>query len=237
MVRYNTGEMNTGMLKPTVIVATLALGLAGGAWAQGSGVNPPVVAPGQNPPVASSIPPPLAQPPSLYGGPWEVFVGGSMQFAKATTANQTAINSANVAGGQAALRLHFADSSAIEMRYAIAWPTQTYGLTGTVHARAWEISFDYVYTLPTESRFKPFLEGGGGVITYTPIGANNPSYAVSQRKLAANYGGGLEIALRGHLGLRAEYRGLIYRIPDFGGIRITNWNHMPEPDIGLVWHF
>lgn len=224
------------MLKSRIFLLAACLGAAALA-ATAQGVNPPVVQPGQNPPVATGIPLPTAPQPSIYGGKWEAFVGGSMQYARATTANEVAVNTANVAGGQAALRYHASDWNALELRYSIAWPTQTYGFTGTVHSRSWQVDFDYVLTVPTESRFKPFLEGGIGLITYTPVGANNPSTAVSERRAAANYGGGFNIGLRGSLDLRVEYRGVLFHVPDFGGIRISNWNHMAVPDVGLVWHF
>lgn len=225
------------MRKFTFVILSFSLACAA-ACAQG--VNPPVVSPQQNPPanppVANSIPSPIAPQPSLYGGRWEVFVGGSMQFARATRANDVAVNTANVGGGEAALRLHINDWSAVELRYSIAWPVQTYGFSQTVHSRSSQIDFDYVLTLPTENRFKPFLEGGLGTIGYTPVGANPPG-TVGERRTAVNYGGGFNVGLSGHLDLRLEYRGVIFHIPDFGGIRITNWNHMAVPDAGLVWHF
>lgn len=191
---------------------------------------------GVNPPVAPNIPAPATQS-SLYGGNSELFVGGSYQFAKATVANSVAVSTSNVAGVQLGYRYHASDDNAVEVRLAMASPTQLYGLSTIVKSRDIEFSLDYVFTVPTDGKIRPFFLGGGGFIHYSPTGSGNTPGATTQKRLALNYGGGLDFNLSPHWGLRLEYRGLIYRLPDFGLIGISKWNHMPEPDIGVVWHF
>lgn len=214
------------MLKQTGMILGLALGLLAGAGAQGV-----------NPPVAPNLPPPGNDNSTTYGGPLELFVGGSMQFAKATTANSVSLNTSNVAGGQAALRYHVNDWNAVEFRFAMAEPTQLYGTSTTVKSLARELSFDYALTFPTDGFVRPFFLGGLGTIHYKPTGGTNTPGAVAQNKITLIYGGGLDFKISTHFSLRAEYRGLFYRVPDFGLIGISKWNHMVEPDAGLVWHF
>lgn len=191
---------------------------------------------GVNPPVAPNIPAPTTQG-SLYGGNSELFAGGSYQFAKATTANSQTVSTTNVGGVQLGYRYHATDSSAVEVRLALATPTQLYGPSTIVKSRDIEFSLDYVFTIPTDGKVRPFFLGGGGLIHYAPTGSGNTPGASTQKRLALNYGAGLDFNLSPHLGIRFEYRGLIYRVPDFNLITISKWNHMPEPDIGLVWHF
>ncbi|MGH9395153.1 MAG: hypothetical protein ACRD1E_13350, partial [Terriglobales bacterium] len=115
--------------------AALALGLTcAAAWGQ------------VNPPIAPNVPSPLAQVPSPYGGNFELFLAGSMQFARATVANGQPVSTTNVAGAQLGLRYHVTDYNAVELRYSFAQPLQTYGSNLRAKSRANEISFDYAWT-------------------------------------------------------------------------------------------
>ena len=227
------------MFKHATSILAASLGLMLAAAAQGvnpATVNPPTAGSNGNPPVATNAPPVTATPPSLFGGNWEIFAGGFMQFAKATTANSVPLSTTNVAGPQLDLGLHVNDTTMIEIRDAMSWPVQSYGNSFQVRARLNDFAFEYVW-IPTAGSVHPFLEGGFDWLHYTPSGGNNTPGAISQNKYGADYGGGLDFALTKSLTLRLEYRGLIYRVPDFGLIVISKWNHMPEPDAGLVWHF
>jgi hypothetical protein len=41
------------------------------------------------------------------------------------------------------------------------------------------------------------------------------------------------------LGLRLQYRGLVYKAPDFGlaALSTDSWTHTAEPSVGLVFRF
>lgn len=218
------------MLKHTAIVLALTLGLSAGVWAQGGGQ-------GVNPPVATSIPQQPTQFTSIFGGNSELFIGGGAQFARATQANSVPLSTTNVPSGQVDFRFHVNDWTAIGVRYAIGFPVQSYGNAFHVRARSQEFSFEYVVTVPTQGGIRPFLEVGPGLINFTPQGSNNTPGAQSEKKATLNFGGGLNFPLTRHFALRLEYRGLMYRVPDFHLITIGKWNLLSEPDIGLVWHF
>ncbi len=205
-------------------IVTCMLGLAAAAAAQA------------NPPVAPNLPPPGTTQNSPYGGNFELFLGGSYQAAKATSANSVGISTTNVPGAQLALRYHVTDFNAIEFRYALAQPTQTYGNL-SIKSRASEFTFDYAWTYPSEGPIRPFLLGGLGVLHYLPIGSSNPPGTAGQSRFTLVYGGGLDLALSKQWSIRVAYRGLIYRVPDFSLIGIHKWNHMPEPALGIVFHF
>jgi len=208
-------------------LATLlaSLGLATVAWAQ------------VNPPVAPNVPPPLSQQPSLYGGNWELFLGGSYSTARATLANGNTVSTTNVPGAQLSLRYHVTDTNAVELRWNLSEPLQTYGPTLRVKSRANEFEFAYVWTYPSEGSIRPFLLGGASLIHYAPVGSASTPGAASQVRPAIVYGGGLDFKISSKWSARAEYRGLFYRVPDFGLIGISKWNHLPQPDFGIVYHF
>ncbi len=202
-----------------------ALALAAGAAAQ------------TNPPIAPNIPPANPPVPSPYGGNWEVFIAGGMQFAKATTANSQPLSTTNVVSGQFGIRYHINDYNAIELRYTFAQPRQTYGSNLFVQARANEYTAAYVWTYPASGFIRPFVLGGLGFTDYTPMASQSVPGSVPERKWLLEYGGGLDLAVAKQWSIRLEYRGLFYRIPDFGLIGIAQLNHMAEPDIALVYHF
>jgi opacity protein-like surface antigen len=63
--------------------------------------------------------------------------------------------------------------------------------------------------------------------------------AQRQAKAAFVYGGGADYDLTRHLSLRAEYRGFVYKRPDFG---LSNLNpdvtaHTAQPSAGIVIRF
>ncbi|MGH9480993.1 MAG: outer membrane protein [Terriglobales bacterium] len=181
--------------------------------------------------------PPPGQEISPYGGNSELFVGGVYQFAKATIANGVAIGTTNVPGFQVGYRLHLTDFNAIEVRYSYGQPTQAYGPTITVKSRNSEISFAYVWTYPATGPIRPFFLGGAGFVHYVPIASGSTPGSATQTRPTFVYGGGLDFKISNRWSIRAEYRGLIYRMPDFNQIAVGKFNHNAEPDIGVVMHF
>ncbi len=217
--------MRHRLLRSLVLPFLCALALAAAAAAQA------------NPPIAPNLPPPNQPAPSPYGGNWEIFAGGGMQFAKATTVNSQPLSTTNVVSGTFGVRYHVNDFNAVEVRYTFAQPTQTYGSNLFVKARANEFTAAYVWTYPSSGFIRPFVLGGLGFTDFTPVASQSVPGALSQRKWGLEYGGGLDFAVAKQWTVRLEYRGLFYRIPDFGFIGIKQLNHMAEPDIALVYHF
>lgn len=68
---------------------------------------------------------------------------------------------------------------------------------------------------------------------------NSMAGAQSQTEGAFVYGAGMNYALHKGIALRAEYRGLVYKSPDFGfGALATNAvTHTAVPSIGLSFRF
>ena len=91
------------------------------------------------------------------------------------------------------------------------------------------------------SRFNPYFLAGGGALLFEPTSDqfNSLSGAQSQSRGAFIYGAGLNYALHKGISLRAEYRGLLYKTPDFGfGALATNAvTHTAIPSAGLSFRF
>jgi opacity protein-like surface antigen len=68
------------------------------------------------------------------------------------------------------------------------------------------------------SKFSPYVLAGGGGTIFHPTG-NIGTFVLgvgTQAKGAFLYGGGADSALTTHFSLRPEYRGFVYKDPDFG---------------------
>jgi opacity protein-like surface antigen len=94
---------------------------------------------------------------------------------------------------------------------------------------------------PARFRFSPYLLAEGGALIFDPTGNAFASVAAAQRQATGvfAYGGGADFPLFRHVALRAEYRGLAYRAPDFG-LSTLNTNaiiHTAEPSAGIVFRF
>jgi opacity protein-like surface antigen len=107
-----------------------------------------------------------------------------------------------------------------------------------VHA----VTADVVVNLPFHvSRFNPYVLGGGGSLIFDPTGNRGGSVpgASTQGKGAFLYGAGADYALTRHFSLRAEYRGFVYKNPDFGvgSLNTDSWTHTAQPSAGIVFRF
>jgi opacity protein-like surface antigen len=82
---------------------------------------------------------------------------------------------------------------------------------------------------------------GGGSLTFRPTDDGGIALlgATTQTQGAFLYGVGTDYGLTRHLALRAEYRGLVYRAPDFGVARLNNdnWTHSALPSAGIILRF
>jgi opacity protein-like surface antigen len=107
-----------------------------------------------------------------------------------------------------------------------------------------EITGAYVLSPFHFEKIEPFLLAGGGALRFYPSnqyinGNASPFGAAQQTSMAFLYGGGLDYRVWKRLGLRLQYRGLIYKEPNF---HVTQFftgtkGHMAEPSIGIVVNF
>jgi opacity protein-like surface antigen len=99
------------------------------------------------------------------------------------------------------------------------------------------------YVIPFKAsgpgRWKPFLEGGGGYMLFSPVNTGSVAGSQKDHHPAILYGAGVDWRKYNHLAVRIGYRGLFYRAPDFTlPAQVTGtWTHMAEPYVGLVYRF
>lgn len=153
----------------------------------------------------------------------------------------------NSAGLLLGYRVHLSSWEALEVEYGYTRNGQSYFTPATaggapatnyaVQANMHQLIFNEVLTTPRIFGFlQPFVLAGGGLIFFRPTSAS--VIANNQRRGAFNYGGGFDFHI-GHLGARAEYQGLIFKVPDFGNplLAVNKWTHVAQPSVGLVFTF
>jgi outer membrane immunogenic protein len=151
-------------------------------------------------------------------------------------------------GFLAGYRYHLNSWFAVQGDYGYTRNTQKYfdpifGFTA-IQANVQQLTGEAVITAPTSSRVRPYALAGVGGLFFRPTNSLNNSFVGvgnntgnNQAKAAFVYGGGVDFDLTSYVAFRAEYRGLVYKIPDFQipGLASDAFTHTAQPSIGLVW--
>ena len=169
----------------------------------------------------------------------EVTIQGSGLFGKTTTGSGVTNDPTNSGGFMVGYRFNINKWFAAEgdydffsnsQKYVIPsgnWATQTHvhGVTGTA-----------VLKLPELRKLKPFVLAGGGALVFDP--RNNASIWRQTRGTLV-YGGGADVSVMKHVAVRAQYRGFVYKTPDFGltELKTDKFTHAAVPSAGLVLTF
>jgi outer membrane immunogenic protein len=175
----------------------------------------------------------------------EVSVQGTGFFTKDTSGQGVSRTSTDTGGLLVGYSYHFNRWLSAEANYGFDRNTQKYFAAGgqsRVQSDVHAATADVVVHLPfSVSRFSPYVLGGGGSLVFHPT--DNARGSVpgvdTQAKGAFLYGGGVNYLLSQHFSLRAEYRGFVYKDPDFGvsGLNTDTWRHTAQPSAGLVYRF
>jgi outer membrane immunogenic protein len=193
-----------------------------------------------------------------YGGRAEVFVNGFGVFGNGTSGNAITQQETQSGGASVGYRFHLNAASALEGRYGFSRDSQKFTIGGTggtvssVPSYLSEISASYVYSLPKSRHLQPFLEGGGGLLIFSPgnyggasvttansIYGGNSSGLQTQAKGMFAYGGGADVPVMSRVTFRIEVRGITYKTPDFGSVtfQTNSFSFLYEPSLGVAYHF
>ena len=109
-----------------------------------------------------------------------------------------------------------------------------------IHTRLQEISFAYVFNF-TFRNWNPFLEVGPGAFIFSALDDRGTQQFNPKRttNIGALYGGGIAYELSPSFDIRAEYRGIIMKAPNFGFPQFDTkrYYNINAPAIGIAYHF
>lgn len=181
---------------------------------------------------------------------FDVSISGAGVFSKTTSSSSGNVTdkptkSVAVIG---ALRYHLSAKHALEINIGHTRNSQIFSVppdTFRVISAITEYSGAYVFSPFSTGKFQPFLLAGAGGLRFSPGNTYFDSFpaslgAASQTSLAFLYGGGTDYRLWKIVALRLEYRGLLYKEPDFHvrSLFFTGAKgHMAEPSLGIVLKF
>ena len=166
-------------------------------------------------------------------------------FAQQVNGNAVQYNASATVGFLGSYRYMLTPRSALEMNYSFSQYSTAYSTSFLpnvrIHTRQQEISAAYVYNFRSYRNFNPFLEGGAAAMLFTPLrdfGTTN--FDTKQNtNIGALFGGGVAYELSPSWDIRAEYRGIVVKTPDFGltNFKTNRWMLMSVPALGVAYHF
>jgi opacity protein-like surface antigen len=182
-------------------------------------------------------------------GHFNISLGWGAVFNKTSSnvSNGVAVSPTNSGEILGTFRVRFNRTNGIEVTGARTDNSQIF-ILGANDYRAQtsvtEFTGAYVLSPFHFEKIEPFLLAGGGALRFYPSnqyinGNPSPFGAARQTSMAFLYGGGVDYRLWKRIGLRLQYRGLIYKEPNF---HVTQFftgtkGHMAEPSIGIIFNF
>jgi opacity protein-like surface antigen len=177
-----------------------------------------------------------------------VTVQGSGFFNKQTTGSGITNEPTNSGGVMAGYRFNLKNWLAVEGDYdyfrngqkfltssgTTFIPMNVHAVTGTAIVKL--PSFKMPFNIPGVKIVSPFVLAGGGAMFFDPRGG---FINKEQTRGAFVYGGGFDVPMAKHIALRAQYRGFVYKTPDFEmtSLKVDKYTHSAVPSAGLVVTF
>jgi opacity protein-like surface antigen len=113
--------------------------------------------------------------------------------------------------------------------------------TSSVESNLRQLTTDFVLHIPDRlARIHPYAVIGVGAMRFNPTeNVNNMAGTVAQTRAAFIYGGGADIDVSKRVGIRAEYRGFRFKVPDFQlpALTMNEETHIAEPSVGVYFRF
>ncbi len=169
----------------------------------------------------------------------EMTVQGSGFFTKESTGLGVTHDPTDSGGLMVGYRYSLKKWLAVEGDYDYFRNSQKYLSSGdltVVKTNVHAITGTAVLKIPTSFILKPYALGGGGVMIFDP---RDHTGGESQTRGTFVYGAGADLPFTKHLAARAQYRGFVYRAPDFelSSIKTDKWTHSAVPSAGLAFTF
>ena len=175
--------------------------------------------------------------------PSRISIQGTGIFTKASN-DQAPSHEATKSGGfLVGYSYQFSRWIGAEGNYGFTRNTQKYVTTGgssSLESDFHELTGVATVHIPSGTRnVEPYVLGGGGALVFDPTEKIVVSGAGRQTRGTFVYGGGANFRVNNTIAIRAEYRGFVYKAPDFGvdALNLDKFTHLAQPSAGLVFRF
>jgi opacity protein-like surface antigen len=173
----------------------------------------------------------------------EISVQATGFFTKNADGNGLHSDATEAGGLLLGYRRHIFGRFSAEANYG--WSRNTLEFSGATAGRVQsdihQITGAAIVALPRISKFQPYVLGGGGALVFDPTGKPHGTFPGADRQARGTflYGAGADYSLTWRISLRAEYRGFVYKTPDFGlnSLNTDKWTHTFQPSAGIVVKF
>ena len=161
------------------------------------------------------------------------------------------VHSNTALGALASYRFMLTPNSALEVNYGITYQNTLRYIVGNTNntnilTRTQEMSGAYVRSF-TFRKYNPFVEAGPTGLVFLPI-RNSGTQSIDakqQTSIGGLYGAGIAYEISPSFDIRAEYRGIVTKVPNFGlgagnttqNLTTNKWFNIFEPTIGVAYHF
>ena len=156
------------------------------------------------------------------------------------------VNSTPAYGALVSYRYMLTPTSALEANYGITYQNSIGYFINPLHVkvltRTQEISGAFVKSFVFKN-FNPFVEAGPSGLIFLPIinSGTTTLEAKQQTEVAGMFGAGFAYEISPSFDIRAEYRGLVAKVPTFkdtlDNFTTNKWYNIFDPVIGVAYHF
>jgi opacity protein-like surface antigen len=180
-------------------------------------------------------------------GRFDLSLSGAAVISKQSTGHGIVLDPTTSGAPLVTFRYRFNPKHSIIANYSGTHDSQIYTLGAHVYrvqSTVSEFSAAYVFNPIQIGKFEPFLMAGAGSLSFNPGDTfidtfQVPIASVKQKELMYLYGGGVDYRVLPHVAVRLQYRGLVYKEPNFKNPTLFTGvlGHMAEPTIGIVFRF
>jgi opacity protein-like surface antigen len=175
--------------------------------------------------------------------PSQISIQGTGLLTKGTDGNGSKYDTTNSGGFLLGYSYQFNSWAGVEGNYGYTRNTHNFfsqSGTSSLQADVHEVTGSFVAHLPSRIHgVRPYALAGGGVVVFDPTTKYSVTGSQNQTRGAFVYGAGVNFDVARNFGIRAEYRGLVYKAPDFtiDRLNIDSVTHLAQPSIGFFFKF
>jgi opacity protein-like surface antigen len=175
--------------------------------------------------------------------PQQISVQGTALITKESNTDSASHRATQSGGLLVGYSYQFNNWAGVEGNYGYTRNTENFfGSFGqsSIQANVHEVTGSFIFHIPVRAtNIRPYALAGGGALVFDPTANNQSNGLDRQTKGTFVYGGGFNFDVTRNFGVRAEYRGLVYKTPDFtlSSLNLDKVTHLAQPSLGFYFRY